>query len=521
MKRPNVAGTVLQVLEPMAQKLKELEDLTLRGEALPVVELAASLDNCLKEVARRAMELVLDQAARAEPSSVPCTCGRNAESKGFEDRSFVARFGRIPVSRRRFACACGSSSFLLDKTWALPAGQYADDVREAMDRLSCRMGFREAVAELDHLWGVAPDASTAKRWIGHDGARAEATAKADAAAHWKGYEAESYAVASGERRATERVEGFGVVEVDGVQALTWKPGQEPRRRAGVGQVAPASDSANAAPASERVEAVSAGETAERATRHQAPSTLSQIEGSPMGPTGRSPRVHGREVCVGLVYLGEQACEESPGRGVLLDKRYVATLDDREGFWPKLHAAAATQGVLARQKVVRVSDGGKYFIDRTTELFRDQPLIGILDCQHVRQHVWETGHKLANTKRDVDAWVQPRNKAIMDGKVDDVITGLSDERERRRGKPRQAVEELRGYLHRHKHLMDYPRYEAAGYPVASAAVESANKRLVARRCKQGGMIWSEPGLEAIVAVRVAFMNPGAWRSLWPHVKAPNT
>ena len=23
----------------------------------------------------------------------------------------------------------------------------------------------------------------------------------------------------------------------------------------------------------------------------------------MGPTGRSPRVHGREVCVGLVYLG--------------------------------------------------------------------------------------------------------------------------------------------------------------------------------------------------------------------------
>ena len=222
--------------------------------------------------------------------------------------------------------------------------------------------------------------------------------------------------------------------------------------------------------------------------------------------------------MGLVYLGEQACQESPGCGVLLEKRYVATLDDREGFWRKLHAAAATQGVLSRKKLVRISDGGKYFIDQTAELFSNQPLVGILDCQHAKQHVWEAGHELAAATNDVQEWVVPRAKAIMDGKVAEVIAGLDDERERRRGKPRAAVDGLRGYLDRHKHLMDYPRYKAAGYPLASAAVERANKRLVGSRCKQGGMIWSEPGLEAMVAVRVAFMNPGAWRSLWPHTAA---
>ena len=110
---------------------------------------------------------------------------------------------------------------------------------------------------------------------------------------------------------------------------------------------------------------------------------------------------------------------------------------------------------------------------------------------------------------------PRTKAIMDGKVAEVIAGLTDERERRRGKPRAAVDDLMGYLDRHKQLMDYPRYQAAGYPLASAAVESANKRLVGRRCKQGGMIWSEPGLEAMVALRVAFYNPDTWSRLWPH------
>jgi len=67
-------------------------------------------------------------------------------------------------------------------------------------------------------------------------------------------------------------------------------------------------------------------------------------------------------------------------------------------------------------------------------------------------------------------------------------------------------------------MDYPAHHAAGYPLASAGIESTNKRLVGRRCKQGGMIWSEVGLEAMVALRVAFYNPGAWQALWPHTPA---
>jgi hypothetical protein len=81
--------------------------------------------------------------------------------------------------------------------------------------------------------------------------------------------------------------------------------------------------------------------------------------------------------------------------------------------------------------------------------------------------------------------------------------------------RKSLEGLIGYLSRHRHLMNYPEYRKAGYPIASAAIESTNKRLVSRRCKQGGMIWGERGLEAMVAIRVAFYNPDAWERLWPH------
>jgi hypothetical protein len=506
MRQPQAVGRILEALEPLRKKLMEWEASALEGHAMSVVEMSAELAVTSREVARQSMALLLEQAALAQPSSMPCSCGSETSSKGFEDRSFVSRFGRIPVSRRRMECdGCKKSGYPIDEAWKLPEGEYADDVREATDRLSCRLpSFEEAVAELKYLWGVAPDASTAHRWVVKDGARAEDQVKADAEARWQMYESRVFAEARGDQRALQRTKGFGVVEVDGVHVLTWKPGREPRRKAETAIPLP------------ETEIAAASETSERASRHQAPSTLSDVKGSPMGPQGRSPRVHGREICMGITYLDEHAAEESPGRGVLLYRRYVATLNDREGFWRKLHAAAAEQGVLAREKVVRVSDAGTYFVDQTNELFCDQPLVGILDLQHSKQHVWEAGHKVVKNPKKTATWVAPRTQAIWDGKVDDVLVDLEAERKRRRGSAqREAIDSLHGYLDRNKRMMDYPTYRDAGYPIASAAIESANKRLVGRRCKQGGMIWSERGVESMTAIRVAFYNPDTWSRLWPH------
>jgi hypothetical protein len=505
MRRPQPVGRILEAVGPLIEKLTALEAKALEGSSMPVVAMAAELDATCRDVARNAMMLLLDQAACAQPCSVPCRCGGTAWSKGFEGTSFIGRFGRVTLSRRRMTChRCTTSTFPFDHSWGLPAGEYTDDVREAAERLSCRLGsFEEAVMELRYFWYVAPDASTAKRWVAQDGARAEALLQTDAQARWQEYEQTAFAEARCDQPAPRRTQGFGVVEVDGVHALTWKPGREPRRK---------TDQVTAVTAALPA---SASETSERATRHQAPSTLSEVNGSPMGPQGRSARVHGREICMGITYLDEHACQESPGRGALLDRRYVATLNDREGFWRKLHAAAAQQGVLQRETLVRVSDAGTYFVDQTTELFCDQPLVGILDIQHGNQHVWEAGHKIVVDSKKTAAWVAPRTQSIWDGKVDDLVADLATERVRRRSSAqREAIDDLSGYLQRNKHMMDYPRYRDAGYPIASAAIESANKRVVARRCKQGGMIWSEPGLEAIVALRVAFYNHDTWLRLWP-------
>jgi hypothetical protein len=598
MKRPNAAGTVLQALEPLAKKMTEMEQLALAGGAMSVVQMGAQLTEASREASRRAVELVLDQAARSAPTSSACACGGRAESQGFEAISFIMRFGRVRVGRRRCRCDdCKRTGMPLDEAWSLPEGDYADDVREATERLACRLGYGEAMEQLQALWGIAPAASTAQRWVVEDGQRAQQAVRSDAKQHWAGYEKQQEAIGMGDLRALERVAGFGVVELDGVMVLTWKPGQESRRSLAANantDPAPEANSetstssalsgpepkaperpsnpaaaspcsceqgescrlAQALPANTNVDAplkapcettgsgvVSTPEpkaaevppkstsasvsgcdnagcqTSPPAIRHQPPSTLSQVQGSPMGPTGRSARIQGREVCVGLAYLGEHMCEQSKGHGVLLERRYVVTLNDRESFWIQLHAAATAQGVLNRKTLVRLSDGGQYFIEKSAELFCDQPMVPILDIQHAKQHVWETGHDLLRPKKELDAWVAPHLEHIKNGEAAAVIVDLAEERKKRQNLEQlKSIDGLSGYLHRHLQMMDYPAYRAAGYPIASAAIESTNKRLVSRRCKQGGMIWSEPGLEAMLALRAAAFNPGAWQRLWPHAAA---
>lgn len=158
MRRPDAAGTTLQVLELLVQKLTEFEQRALRGEAIAVVDLEKALANILAATGREAMEVLLRQAAHAQGTNVSCTCGAKAESKGFERTSFVARFGAVGLERRRMECQpCDRSWFPFDEAWAVPTGQYADDVRGATERLACRMGsLDEAVEELRYLWAVAP-----------------------------------------------------------------------------------------------------------------------------------------------------------------------------------------------------------------------------------------------------------------------------------------------------------------------------------------------------------------------------
>ncbi|NUN13948.1 MAG: hypothetical protein HUU55_09985 [Myxococcales bacterium] len=383
----------------MVQKLAKLADVVEQGQGIPIAVLVGVLMATLLEVCRRAMQSLLDRAAAREAGESHCCCGCEQVSRGFEAKRFICRFGRLSYRRRRWLCLkCGRTELDRGCRWELPAGRYSAEIREATERLSCRLGYGEAVDELMHLWGVGQDKSTAKRWVDRDGAKLEQHAREQAAQHWAHYRQPHSDGYAGAHRAGARENGYGVGEMDGVHVLTWKPEQQPRLKPTAGPTE-ATSAEPAEPVSKEVSELNLNPT-----RHQPDSVVSEVEGSPMGPVGRSPRVRGREVCMGMIYLQEDAVEESPGRGALLDPRYVATLNEREHFGTKKHAAAATKGVLRRTAVVSVTDGSSYLIQQNKECFWGEPLVPIIDIQQVRQHVWEAGHALHSDTTALQQWV---------------------------------------------------------------------------------------------------------------------
>jgi hypothetical protein len=61
-------------------------------------------------------------------------------------------------------------------------------------------------------------------------------------------------------------------------------------------------------------------------------------------------------------------------------------------------------------------------------------------------------------------------------------------------------------------MRYAEFHAAGLCTSSAVIESGCKRVIGLRLKQGGMFWTVPGANAIIALRCCRLS-GRFESFW--------
>ena len=65
-------------------------------------------------------------------------------------------------------------------------------------------------------------------------------------------------------------------------------------------------------------------------------------------------------------------------------------------------------------------------------------------------------------------------------------------------------------------MQYPTYRAAGWPLGSGMVESANKLVVEARLKGAGMHWKRENVNALLLLRTAVCND-RWRLTWQETR----
>jgi len=83
-------------------------------------------------------------------------------------------------------------------------------------------------------------------------------------------------------------------------------------------------------------------------------------------------------------------------------------------------------------------------------------------------------------------------------------------------PEETASQL-AYLEKRKEQMDYPTFQAAGWPIGSGSVESANKLVVQERMKGPGMHWAEANVNPMLALRNAICND-RWDEVWIQIEA---
>jgi hypothetical protein len=79
-------------------------------------------------------------------------------------------------------------------------------------------------------------------------------------------------------------------------------------------------------------------------------------------------------------------------------------------------------------------------------------------------------------------------------------------------PSEASQEKLSYLQKREAHMQYPTYQAAGWPIGSGSVESANKGVVEARLKGAGMRWGRQNVNPMLVLRNAVCNR-RWHETW--------
>ena len=196
--------------------------------------------------------------------------------------------------------------------------------------------------------------------------------------------------------------------------------------------------------------------------------------------------------------------------------YCSRLADVEQFNEAVLGELHRRGVETAGQVGAVSDGAEW-IQGFVDLHCPQA-VRILDFAHAAERVALVGQTLAP---DDPGWLAPQLHRLKQAGPTPLLAELREQVEQlaalRAQPPPPEVSEALAYLDKRLALLQYPTFQAAGWPIGSGTVESANKLVVEARMKGAGMHWARPNVNALLVLRNAVCND-RWDEAWAHSTA---
>jgi hypothetical protein len=173
-----------------------------------------------------------------------------------------------------------------------------------------------------------------------------------------------------------------------------------------------------------------------------------------------------------------------------------------------------RGVEEASEVAAVVDGADWeqgFID-----YHCPAALRILDFPHAAEHVNGIGEFLYGEHTpESQAWLGERLHHLKQEGPDKLLLEFQDLQHQH--PQAQAISGNLAYLEKRKDQMQYPLFQAQGWPIGSGIVESGNKLVVEARLKGSGMHWAEQHVNPMLALRNIICSD-RWKSEWPQIEA---
>jgi len=192
--------------------------------------------------------------------------------------------------------------------------------------------------------------------------------------------------------------------------------------------------------------------------------------------------------------------------------YFSRLTDATTFQRLALVETQRRGLDKADEVGAVTDGSEWcqgFID-----FHRPDAVRILDFPHGAEYVAAIGQAaFEDNPAAVHPWLAEQLHYLKQDGPRPVLTAA---RELAVAHPdRIELAQALAYLTKREPQLDYPSFQAAGWPIGDGAVESANKLVVEARLKGSGMHWARDSVNPMLALRTIACND-RWDEAWPQI-----
>ncbi len=468
-------------------------------EALQMSEsdLERELHRRSQELMRKLLEGHLDQRSPGEAAGpVEGADGVERRERRVHGRRLETIFGTVGVERLGYARAGHDSLHPLDASLNLPPERYSLEVRRRVAEAAASRSFDEALFELSRNTGAEVPKRQAEQLV------VRAAEDFDAF-----YEARR--AAAGEPAAEESVvvltfDDKGVVlHREDLREATRKAAEKRRRQRE--QLSPFNRlKPGQKKHSKRMATVAAVYTVAPFVRSAEDFLQSLMPRQPADKTARTRaknRAKNRAVRPRPVAKRVWASLERDTGEVIAEAMLEAERHDPERTkrWVVLVDGAETQLDLVE------TGAAAYGVEVTV----------VLDIIHVVEYVWKAAHVFhPEGSPELACWAWTRVRDILEGKARRVassmrraatVAGLSTD-------TRKPVDKCADYLLKYAPYLQYDRYLAAGYPIATGVVEGACRHLVRDRMELTGARWRLVGAEAVLKLR-ALRASGDFDAYW--------